>query len=1194
MSVSSSLYRSLLLGSAVAVFIAGMPNDASAQTVEIGNGAADRTVVSGVGINNGDQIVDDVDDTNDVLSIDANGTTLSVGTDAVTSGVVATGAGDADASSIYFTNTQAGAGSIVLENNASGVAVLTDGANTNLTLEVGDASDTTDAAGDVSLTIDGDIVTATGGQVNLIFANDTDTSENYNVIINGSADLGAGAVTFNNVTDSLTIGGTGAKSFSGAINATADGDGSILASSTGGTMTFNDAIGAAGNAVGSLSVYSNAADVSAEFFNDVFTNFLYVGDGAGTENNSIGFNSTSSDIIVGGAVTGGAATQNNTISVTGGNTVTLQSSSGTNIDALTVAADTTLALGANEAASGGDNSVTYTGDITGGGTLVLNGDDFDATGHTVAGSVGTSGTPMLALRIDNDNADTVTSSDTHTITGNLYATTLTFAASDDAASNTVGGTLILNSEAGNATVQIASVTSGLDGDGTLSLAPGGSGNTLDATITGDVGAAALAVAGINIGSANGVATLTAQGNLYTTAINLDAGSTLNLHGTSGVIQRGSNVTETFGINGADADGEGTISVGDGTNASAYTVNGEIGAAFDLALIDVNNNASLTVTDNVGLTAADGVDALSVDTGATFVVNSTTNTVDVIATDGNLDFDGTFNITGGANNVIIQANDNLDIDGTFSSALTTGNVTLTSSNDLMTIGANTDTSFTTANQIVFGSAAVTLGGTGRDNTLLITRTDNFDPTDTAVFEGVTNSTVVNVATDGVWTIALSTASQDFNDGDAITIIDGGVNATTSYLDLLANGDIVLQDTLFLDLDGSTSTTTDLIVTINNKSGKDVLSGTGINAADSILGTNVETIDGTLQAIRASLLDQTNAKAASEIAEATVPTVDAGAMQAGMNAVTRTGEITSSRLASLRGGGSHSGMTAGTIAKGLKVWGQGFGSFGEQDAREGVDGYDFTTYGMAVGMDTETLIDGWVWGIGASYSQTNVDSDNANATETEVDTLQLTLYAEHELDKDTYINGQLAFAMGDTETTRKNVGGLSGVTAFGTFDTEQYIARLEAGRHYRYGNATQLTPKVLMNYVNYSADEYVERGAGNASLTVNQDDLNVLELGVGIDASWLYQDVSGAFLKPEIGAGVRHDLIGDKLESTANFAGARQAAFKTEGADPAQTTFNLHGGVTYFSTSNWDFASQYDFEYKEDYMSHSALVKATYKF
>jgi outer membrane autotransporter protein len=131
------------------------------------------------------------------------------------------------------------------------------------------------------------------------------------------------------------------------------------------------------------------------------------------------------------------------------------------------------------------------------------------------------------------------------------------------------------------------------------------------------------------------------------------------------------------------------------------------------------------------------------------------------------------------------------------------------------------------------------------------------------------------------------------------------------------------------------------------------------------------------------------------------------------------------------------------------------------------------------------------------------------------------------------------------------------------------------------------------MHYNGDDYTETGAGNAGLRVDQDSLNVFELGVGVTAAWQYETASGMDVEPSLHAGYRYDLVGDEVESTNRFIGGGQA-FNTQGADPARSTFNAGAGLKLFTTDNWEFSANYDFEFKSDYDAHSGYLRAGVKF
>jgi opacity protein-like surface antigen len=76
-------------------------------------------------------------------------------------------------------------------------------------------------------------------------------------------------------------------------------------------------------------------------------------------------------------------------------------------------------------------------------------------------------------------------------------------------------------------------------------------------------------------------------------------------------------------------------------------------------------------------------------------------------------------------------------------------------------------------------------------------------------------------------------------------------------------------------------------------------------------------------------------------------------------------------------------------------------------------------------------------------------------------------------------------------------------------------------------------------------------------------------------------------------VRYDLVGDEISATNTFTGGGNS-FQTDGLDAGRLTLDAGAGVTYHTTTNWSVKAEYNFQGKEDFTSHSALVRAGYKF
>jgi len=387
-----------------------------------------------------------------------------------------------------------------------------------------------------------------------------------------------------------------------------------------------------------------------------------------------------------------------------------------------------------------------------------------------------------------------------------------------------------------------------------------------------------------------------------------------------------------------------------------------------------------------------------------------------------------------------------------------------------------------------------------------------------------------------------------------------------------------------------------ITVGRVTTQSLATESNVGAATTFEGLRAASLAGTANTQLAAIIDNL-ASAPTQVAfnealEAAGPTVDGGAVVGGYNASLKSLDVSNTRLASLRNG-TETAMVAGETGNGLQGWIQAFGQTATQDRRDGIDGYDADTYGVAVGLDTANAIKAGTLGVALSYADTEVDSNNANRTNSNVNSYQLSVYGDYDIAPQTYLSGSLAYARNNIDQTRTNVGGVAGLTANADYDSNQYIAYLEAGREYMVGNRTSLTPNVLAHYQHISINDYTETGAGGANLNVNNEDLNIFELGVGAELAWDLNGDNGSKIRPAINVGYRHDLIGDDVSSTSNFTGGG-ASFQTNGLEAANGTGNVGASISYAMDNNWAFTADYDYEVKSDYDAHSGYVRAGYKF
>ena len=85
-----------------------------------------------------------------------------------------------------------------------------------------------------------------------------------------------------------------------------------------------------------------------------------------------------------------------------------------------------------------------------------------------------------------------------------------------------------------------------------------------------------------------------------------------------------------------------------------------------------------------------------------------------------------------------------------------------------------------------------------------------------------------------------------------------------------------------------------------------------------------------------------------------------------------------------------------------------------------------------------------------------------------------------------------------------------------------------------------------------------------------------------------------MTPEVHLGYSYETIHDKIQTVSTFQGGGNA-FTSTGFSPANSTYLGGIGVTWGGDSQpVDMTLTYDATHKEDFLSHSALVKGVWRF
>lgn len=750
-------------------------------------------------------------------------------------------------------------------------------------------------------------------------------------------------------------------------------------------------------------------------------------------------------------------------------------------------------------------------------------------------------------------------------------TNLDYAAGDDGDITNTGGLITAGTSAAADTIILG--TAGIDGTLTNT-------GTISATATGAISAISGGFVVDGTGAANGVminnsGLITAAGTGDTIALgDIDAVGTIINTGTisntstgkvldlSGESASGITLTQTAGAITAGSATTGAIEGGGGADTFNWhggTVTGTIDLGSETAdTINIGNEATDSITTGGAIS---GTSVLNVDFG-TFSIGHTVTLTNATEADENFELDSatTTSVTA---SVAITAAD-VDVGGTLKvadaktltlGADTTGNVDVAAAGVLKFVVNNDGTSNT------FGK--IDNQTTGTNDFTFATATSS----QKQIYIDVTGATKMVVA--GTLT--------DVIKSDAINI-NGTALSSSNYTSIgCDDNSYVLTCAL-----SSTSDATGLDVVLTRTNAYNTASATGhISAVGAALESIANSGNNALDTIVAALDAKTTAAAVAESLETLTPKVDGSNIVAVSNATNQAIGTASDRLASLRLG--NSGIATGSAFQNSAVWLQGFGSSADQGDRKGVRGYQSDTYGFALGADTQ-IADKSRLGISFTYGNSDVDSFRGT---NEIDSYQGTVYGDYD-EGEWYLEGLLAVSFNDFETTRTL---FDSSIARADSDGISYSGKIGGGYRVPLEGGLNVTPVASLQYTFIDNDGYTETGS-NANLTVDPDDTNILESGLGIKLDYPIVD-GGITYVPQLKAQWLYDFIGDNAETTSRFTSST-VSFVSKGADPAQHTFNFGAGLDIHAQNNVTVSLDYDLNEKADYSSHAGSIKARFAF
>lgn len=276
---------------------------------------------------------------------------------------------------------------------------------------------------------------------------------------------------------------------------------------------------------------------------------------------------------------------------------------------------------------------------------------------------------------------------------------------------------------------------------------------------------------------------------------------------------------------------------------------------------------------------------------------------------------------------------------------------------------------------------------------------------------------------------------------------------------------------------------------------------------------------------------------------------------------------------------------------RVWGSALGSSDSVDSDGARTGYDYNSWGGAVGVD-HAFTSRTVLGVafGCSWGENEAEKDNGyySAGSIDQDATMIGLYGTHKfrtkgLMNDMKLNAFAAY--GQFENSSSRTGLKSGHNATAEWDSDAWVLSASLSRDITTDSGLVVTPYVGVEYTKAGMDDFTEKGKGyNATYTADEDYSN-LAVKVGVSVS----KTIGSFT-PYAGIAYINDVARDTPKVTAS--GKR--TITGEASMPGRSAVQLNLGTGVKLSDSWDAYAGYTAELRSKATEHNVNVGVGYTF
>ena len=276
---------------------------------------------------------------------------------------------------------------------------------------------------------------------------------------------------------------------------------------------------------------------------------------------------------------------------------------------------------------------------------------------------------------------------------------------------------------------------------------------------------------------------------------------------------------------------------------------------------------------------------------------------------------------------------------------------------------------------------------------------------------------------------------------------------------------------------------------------------------------------------------------------------------------------------------------------RVWGSALASFDSVDSDGARTGYDYNSWGGAVGVDhafTSRTVLGVAFGCSWGENETEKGNDYYNGGSIDQDATMVGLYGTHKfrtkgLMNDMKLSAFAAYGQFENSSSRKGLK--SGHNATAEWDSDAWVLSASLSRDITTDSGLVVTPYVGVEYTKAGMDDFTEKGKSyNASYTAEEDYSN-LAVKVGVSVS----KTIGSFT-PYAGIAYINDVARDTPKVTAS--GKR--TITGEASMPGRSAVQIKLGTGLQLSDSWDAYAGYTAELRSKATEHNVNVGVGYTF